>query len=115
MKCAEYYIEDHKLEVFDSSFGREEILLNGNKISERKSFFGKQHHFKIKNNEYTIRPKWSITEPKWKYFVVRKNGKPLTLVNLMAQDSKGLLFLIVLLGLGLGFLMGIYLYQLFWV
>ncbi|WP_339712066.1 hypothetical protein [uncultured Kriegella sp.] len=111
MKCAEYYIENHKIEVYNSSFGKERILLNGNEISKKKSVFGKHHQFKIKNNEYTIRPKLSITEPQGRYFEVCKNGTPLTLVNFTTQNSRGLLYLLVFIGLGIGYLLGIYLFD----
>lgn len=111
MKCAEYYIENHKIEIFNSVFGKEKIFVNGSKISERKSVLGKPHHFTIKNNEYSIKAKLSLTEPKGRFFEVYKNGIPLTLVNFTVQNSRGLLALVVILGLGLGYLIGINMYQ----
>lgn len=112
MKCAEYYVENHKIEIYDSFFGKEKVYLNGRKISESKSTLRRSHQFNIKDNAYTISPKMIPSSTNIKYFEVYKNGAPLTLVNFIDTNSRGIFVLVIVIGLIVGFIIGLYLYEL---
>jgi len=47
MKYYEYNMESNKIEFFNSFFGKETILVNGKKTSEKYSITGTYHFFKI--------------------------------------------------------------------
>ena len=111
MKCAEYYLDNHKIEIFASLFGKEVILVNNKPISELKSSAKEPHRFKLGKNTYDVNSKIHFAGPSGKSFVVSKNGEELTLVNFETQSSKSLLFLIIVLGIAFGYIVGIYLYQ----
>ncbi|QCX01104.1 hypothetical protein FGM00_13630 [Aggregatimonas sangjinii] len=111
MKCAEYYLDNHKVEIYATLFGKEVVMVNNKPISELKSSARKSHHFKLGNNTYDIRSKLNIAGPSGKAFEIYKNGEELTLVNFKVQSSRSLLFLIIVLGIALGYIVGIYLYQ----
>ena len=111
MKCAEYYLENHKIEIFSSFFGKEKILVNNKPVSELNSSIRRPHRFRLGNNNYDVSSKLHIAEPSGKEFRFRKNGKALSLVNLKSQSSKVLLLLIVALAISFGFFLGTYLYR----
>ncbi|MDB4292371.1 hypothetical protein N9954_03130 [Maribacter sp.] len=113
MKCAEYYLDNHKVEIYATLFGKELVLVNNRPISELKSSTKKPHRFKLGNNTYDISSKLHIGGPSGKAFEVYKNGEELVLVNFKSQSSKSLLFLIIVLGLAFGYIVGMYLYQLY--
>ena len=111
MKCAEYYLDNHKIEIYASFFGKEQVLVNNKPISELRSSVNNPHRFKLGNNTYDINSKLHIAGPSGKAFEVYKNGEELTLVNFKSQSSKSLLFLIIALGISFGYIVGIYVYQ----
>ncbi|NHF58269.1 hypothetical protein FK220_002870 [Flavobacteriaceae bacterium TP-CH-4] len=113
MKCAEYYLDNHKIEIHYSLFGTESVFVNGNKISEQRSSLKKPHHFVLGNNRYDIYSKLDIAGPSGKDFQIHKNGAAVSLVNFKSQNSKALLFLIVVLGTATGYVIGLYLFQLY--
>lgn len=113
-KCAMYYIENHRIEVANTFYGREKVLLNGKTISEKPSKIGTIHKFSIGKNEYRISQRDYSSQKKGNFFEVRKNGMPVSLINLWPQTSTQLLILVIIMGLGFGFTLGILCYNLFW-
>ena len=113
-KCAMYYIENHKIEVVNTFLGKEKILLNGTTVSEKSASVGTSHTFSIGKNQYRIAQRDKSYRKGGNLFEVRKNGAPLSLVNLRPQTSTQLLILVVLMGLGFGFTLGLLFYNLFW-
>lgn len=51
MKCATFYFEDNKIEVFNSLLGKETLKVNGKVVSSKYSIFGGEHSFVLKNGE----------------------------------------------------------------
>lgn len=113
-KCAMYYIENHKIEVVNTFYGKEKVLLNGKTVSEKTSRIGTIHKFSIGKNEYRIAQRDYSSQKKGNFFEVRKNGMPISLINLWPQTSTQLLILVIFMGLGFGFTLGILCYNLFW-
>jgi len=113
MKCAEYYLDNHKIEIYSTFFGKELVVVNNSTISERKSSTKDPHRFTLGNNSYDINSKLNITGPTGKTFEVYKNGEEMTLFNFKSQSSKSLLFLIVILGIAFGYVVGMYLFQMY--
>ncbi len=111
MKCAEYYLDNHKIEIHYSFFGNERIFINGDKISERPLSVKKPHRFVLGGNKYDIFSKLDIAGPSGRDYEIYKNGMVLSLVNFKSNNSKALLFLIVVLGLATGYALGLFLYQ----
>ncbi len=111
MKCAEYYLDNHKIEIHYSFLGTECILVNGRKISEHRFSRKKPHQFVLGKNSYDIFSKLDIAGPSGRDFEIFKNGCAVSLVNFKSQNSTALLVLTVLLGLGFGYVFGSFLYQ----
>lgn len=113
-KCAMYYIDNHKIEVVITIFGKEKILLNGRKVSEKPADIGTTHTFSIGKNEYRISQRDKTYRKRGNVFEIRRNGMPISLVNLLPQSSTQLLILVIIMGLGFGFTLGILFYNWFW-
>jgi len=109
-----YYIENHKIEVVSTFLGKEKILLNGKTVSEKSSNLGTSHTFTIGKNEYRISQRDKTYRRRGNIFEVRKNGMPVTLVNIRPKTSTQLLILVIAMGLAFGFTVGILFYNLFW-
>lgn len=114
IKYAEYYIENYKIEIFNSLFGKERVLLNGKKVSEKKSKKGLEHEFNVGSSQYRIEPQGKATIFLHQNFKVKKDGESVLLVNFLSHDSKKVLFFVVIVGLGIGFIVGRLLYDLLW-
>ncbi len=111
-KCAEYYLDSHRVEIHYSLLGNECILVNGNKISEKPTLAKKPHNFKLGNDSYDIISKLDLTGPSGRNYVVLKNGQALSLVNFKTQNSKVLLMLAIALGIGVALTVGMAFFQL---
>jgi len=112
--AAMYYIENHKIEVVSTFLGKEKILLNGRTVSEKASTIGTAHTFTIGKNEYRIAQRDKTYKKGGGIFEVRKNGMPISLVNIRPKASTQLLILVIVMGLAFGFTLGILFYNLFW-
>ncbi len=112
--CAMYYIENHKIEVVSTFLGKEKILLNGKTVSEKSSSIGTSHTFTIGKNEYRIAQRDKSYRKRGNIFEIRKNGMPVSLVNIRPKTSTQLLFLVIVMGLAFGFTLGVLCYNLFW-
>ena len=53
-RLALYYVENHKIEIVQTILGKEQVLLNGVKISESKATAGSRHVFSVNKNNYRI-------------------------------------------------------------
>ncbi|UMB52994.1 hypothetical protein MHL31_10500 [Lutibacter sp. A80] len=60
MKFTTVYLDDNKIEVFNSFLGKETVKVNGEIVSEIYSIFGATHTFKIKENEQEVECKMVI-------------------------------------------------------
>lgn len=115
LKLALYYIDNHKIEVVHTFFGKEKILLDGRTVSKKITEVGTEHTFTIGENRYWIAQRDISKGEKLNRFEVRKNGSPISLVNILSQKSFNQMILIVILcGLGTGFILGVILYKLLW-
>ncbi|MFS4493599.1 hypothetical protein [Maribacter sp. 2308TA10-17] len=112
--CAMYYIENHKIEVVSTFLGKEKILLNGKTVSEQNSNIGSSHTFTIGKNEYRIAQRDKTYQKRGSIFEVRKNGMPISLVNIRPKTSTQLFVMVIIMGLAFGFTLGILFYNLFW-
>ena len=50
MKFTTVHLENNKIELFNSVFGKETIKVNNKIVSEKRSIFGTVHSFKIEEN-----------------------------------------------------------------
>ncbi len=110
-KLATYYIENHKIEVVKTLFGKEKVLLNGTKVSEKTSGDTNEHHFEIVGHRYKILQRESSQADKMNAYEILKNGSPIALINIESQTSVQMYLLIVVVGLGLGFMVGVLVYN----
>ena len=60
MKYYEYNLESNKIEFFNSYFGKETVLVNGKKTSEKFSITGTYHFFKIDAIEILIKTDYKL-------------------------------------------------------
>ncbi len=114
LKCAEYYIENCKIEVFNNPLGSEKIFLNGRKVSEKRNKGGVTHKFSIGDIQYKIEHHEKLRFFRPYESRIKKNGQPISLINFLSNDSKFILFFVVIIGLGVGFILGRLIYQLIW-
>ncbi len=111
MKYAEYHIENQIVEVYNSFSGVESVHLNGEEISKGYSFFGRDHFFKIGDDNYMVRPALSWRNITGVTIFLYKNGLPLILENQFARGvrnrkSRVRLILGLVIGLVGGFVFG---------
>ncbi len=109
MKFVTYQIENEIVEFHNSILGKESIVLNGEKISEKFSFFGTEHYFKIGDNNYNIRPEIDFASPWGLGFKLHKNGLPIPIQDVSEKKNKWTAILFILASLILGFIAGYYL------
>ncbi|CAM3523656.1 hypothetical protein [Zobellia roscoffensis] len=115
LKRALYYVDNHKIEVVHTLFGKEKVLLNGKTVSKKISDAGVEHTFTIGENRYWVAQRDASYGDKLNRFEVRKNGSPISLVNILSQKSSNQMFAVVILcGLGSGFILGVIIYKLLW-
>ena len=60
MKYYEYNMESNKIEFFNSFFGKETILVNGKKTSEKYSITGTYHFFKINSINILLKTDYKL-------------------------------------------------------
>ncbi len=113
VKRAEFYIENNKVEVFHSLV-KHFVHLNGKRISEEFGFLNSEHYFSLNGNNYNLRFSSNFIKPIKKSLKVQKNSIPLNLENSIVHSSRALLFLVIVAGVWLGFLIGVNLYAAIW-
>ena len=107
MKYAEYKINNNTVSIHNSIIGVESICVNGKKVSNGFSFFGRDHFFKIGEDRYTIRPYLTLKNFTGIAFAAYKNGLPVTFENKLSKKEKRNLVLRNLVGIGLGMFVGL--------
>lgn len=110
---AMYYIDNHKIEVVNTLLGKEKVLINGKMVSKKSCTIGTLHKFEIGNNEYQIGQRDKTYKKRGSIFEVRKNGMPVTLVNIRPKSSTQLLVMVIIMGLAFGYGLGILIYNLY--
>lgn len=77
MKFTTIYLEENTIEVYNSFLGKETIKVNNEIVSEKSSFFGAEHNFKLhedgKNIDCRIKIGFSINGAVFDFY---KNNKP---------------------------------------
>ncbi|SHJ74593.1 hypothetical protein [Pseudozobellia thermophila] len=112
-RLALYYIENHKIEIVKTLLGREKVLLNGTKVSEKKSKPGVEHIFSVNKNHFRISRRNPSQADKMNAYEIFKDGVPLALINVEQGKALHFLIFILIVGVGCGYLFGVFLYQLF--
>ncbi|QLG46017.1 hypothetical protein [Costertonia aggregata] len=112
-KSAMYYVDNYKIEIVNTIFGKEKVLLNGIKVSEKPTRARYEHNFSVGKNQYQIVQNKAHGR-KGNLFEIKRNNVPVSLVNLLPQTSTQLLFLLIIMGLGIGFLIGKVLFKIIW-
>ena len=108
-----YYVDNHKIEIVKTLFGKEKVFLNGKTISEKAIETGVQHTFAINKNKYRITRRYGLHAEKMNPYEIRKNGSPVALVDAAQRNSTQMFVIIIVVGLGSGFIFGVLLYNLF--
>ena len=92
MKHAEYVIENNKIEFLNNPFtGVETILLNGKKVSDKFSFFGAKHSFKINEEEYALEVATDFSKAGGASSSIYKGLTRIDLINRISKTQKYLL------------------------
>lgn len=60
MKYAEFNIDSNKIEFLNSIAGIETVLINGNRVSNKFSFLGTEHHFKINTKDFVLQSDYKL-------------------------------------------------------
>ncbi len=113
MKCAEYYLDNHKIEVYNSMYGKVKVLLDGINISEKYAIFGSEHFFSLGGNNYSLQLGGTM-KIKGRYIQIRKNGIPIALKEPFTVNTVRVYLFTIALGLILGFLLGTSIYEILW-
>ncbi|WP_276167958.1 hypothetical protein [Zobellia alginiliquefaciens] len=106
MKHAKYRIENKNVEVYNSFFGVESILVNCKKVSEGFSWFGKDHPFKIGDNNYRLKPYLSFLYIGGVGVSIYKNGLLQKEENIVSVSDKRKMFLRTALSIALRLAIG---------
>lgn len=104
---ATYYIENHKIEVVKTWLGKEKVLLNGSKVSEKSANDTQAHSFQIDGNHYKINKRPREDAKKMNAYEILKNEAPIALINIEKQSATKMFILIIAVGLGCGFIIGV--------
>ncbi len=106
MKYADYNIDNNKLEIYNSISGIEIIKLNKRIVSKGFSFFGRNHFFKIGEDQYTIRPYITLKNFTGIGFSIFKNGQKVHFENLITKSDKRNLIVQSILSIVVGLVVG---------
>lgn len=60
MKYTEYTVDNDKIEFLNSILGKETVVVNGEKVSEKFSVTGTEHHFNIKSNYFILKSNYEL-------------------------------------------------------
>jgi len=110
MKYAEYNIDQQNVAFYNSILGIESVTVNGKKVSKGFSWFGKDHCFKIGEDQYRLRPSISFDNFSLISISAYKNDNPIIFDNRMTKSEKVKLgfkivvstLLAVVVGIGFG-------------
>tara|TARA_R110001583_G_scaffold194875_1_gene367415 strand:+ start:2225 stop:2557 length:333 start_codon:yes stop_codon:yes gene_type:complete len=108
MKYYEYNLDSNKIEFYNTYLGKEIVLVNGKKASEKFTFIGTEHTFRINSIDMRITTQYKLfNDHKFNLFL-EKNGKLIDLKYIELEKRFRLIMIIsgLLIGFGL-----IYLYN----
>ena len=75
MKYYEFNIESDKIEFHSSYFGKETIIVNGKKVSNKFSLTGTEHKFKINSADFSLITEYVLFNDYKFNLHLEKNGK----------------------------------------
>ena len=107
MKYIEFNTDQNKIEFHNSILGKETILVDGKKVSEKFSITGKEHKFKIGKDNYKITSSYELFSNRMIKFSFEKNGK-LIEERTVPMNSKQRIY-----WMGIGFLIGYLMFKMF--
>ena len=111
-RLALYYVDNHKIEVVKTLLGKQKVLLNGKTVSEKSKDDKTQHFFVINQSNYRIVPRERKQADKMNTYEVFKDSSPIVLVNAVQKNPSKIFLLIIAIGLGSGFIFGVFIYKL---
>jgi hypothetical protein len=82
MRYLTYYTQDkHRIDIFNSWLGKEDIYHDGNLVSSRRSFRGARHEFDVQEGASTVQYQVNISLrfPQLIGFDIYRNGSALLL------------------------------------
>lgn len=92
MKHLEYHIDNNIVVFYNSILGVEKVYVNGKRISVKFSIFGACHKFKIKEDDYKIRPLINLLKLSGVAFKTYKNGHIIKPENFLGVKDRRKLF-----------------------
>ncbi|MCH7413220.1 hypothetical protein MM213_06985 [Belliella sp. R4-6] len=106
MKYTKIYLDNKKIEIFNSLLGKETIKVDDQIVSSKYSIFGADHHFSLKEeeelNHYQFKFSLGINGVLFDFY---KNGKPII------ESEKGgcltFIFMMFIIGVAVGILKAI--------
>jgi len=110
-KLALYYVDNHKIEIVKTFFGKEKVVLNGRTISEKAAKNSTEHTFSINQNNYRITRRKGSQAIKMNAYEVFKDSSPIALTNVVQQSATEIFLLIIAIGIGCGFIFGLFIYK----
>jgi hypothetical protein len=75
MKYTEYTIDNDKIEFLNSILGKETVVVNGEKVSEKFSITGAEHNFSIKSNHFILKSNYELFKDRKIKIVLIKNDE----------------------------------------
>ena len=107
MKYADYNIDNNKLEIYNTFTGIELIKLNQRTVSKGFSFFGRNHFFKIGEDQYKIKLYMTLKNYTGIGFSIFKNGEQVQYENLITKSDKRNLIVQSVLSIIVGLVIGV--------
>lgn len=94
MKYTTVYLDENKIELFNTILGKETIKVNGEIVSEKRSITGTEHIFKINENGNDVACKLTTGfSMNGVVFNLYKNDKP---IIEMPKNNLAFLFLLII-------------------
>ncbi len=107
MKYIEFKIGENNIEFHNSLLGKETILLNRKKVSEKFSITGKEYNFKIGEDNYQISSNYRLFSNHMIKFFVKKNGKLIAKKTIPMNPKQRVYWM------GMGFLFGYLIFKIY--
>lgn len=86
MKYTEFTVDNNKIEFLNSILGKETVVVNGEKVSERFSVTGTEHHFTIKSNHFILKSNYELFKDKKLKIELLKNDE---IIDSKSVDMNG--------------------------
>jgi hypothetical protein len=75
MKYTEFSVDNDKIEFLNSILGKETVVVNGEKVSEKFSITGAEHHFTVKSNHFILKPNYELFKDRKLKIELTKNDE----------------------------------------